>query len=287
MTLRLELESGIRLSQPSYCPPNIYNLMRSCWQENPNSRPSFAQLKQSLYLDTNFPKNSKRTGMDEGGEGVEDIYRNILEDATMRMRYNAICQQNQGYASLNCSKADNETSKIALSYPKLVPKTPTNRGNVNEKMIINNDFELSYTNSTYETLASDLNSSSKLTQDTKPDNPIHKRGAERKPISFDWCPTRSYTMSKGNEPMKLDAKRNTTNDRDKLQLSVPYKGPENNSSITSALILNTKSNPTSKCLQNVNVSKSTENMHNMQKKDLKYTLIKRIPSKKDFEGKLL
>ena len=229
MTLRLELESGIRLSQPSYCPPNIYNLMRSCWKENPNSRPSFAQLKQALYLDTNFPKNSNTTDMDEEGDGVVDIYKNILEDATMRMRYNTICQQNQGYASLNCNKSDNEISTIAKSYPKLVPKTPTNRGNVNEKIIINNDFELSYTNSTYETLASELNSSSKLTQDTEPDNIIHKRGAERSPINF-----------------------------------VPYKGLENNKSIKSPIILNTKSYPISKCLRNVNVSKSTENVHKMQ-----------------------
>ena len=115
MTLRFELEGGIRLSQPSYCPPNIYNLMRSCWKENPNSRPSFAQLKQSLYLDTNFPKNSKTTDMDGEGDGVVDIYKNILEDATMRMRYNTICQQNQGYASLNCNKSDNEISTIAKS----------------------------------------------------------------------------------------------------------------------------------------------------------------------------
>ena len=229
MTLRLELEGGIRLSQPSYCPPNIYNLMRSCWKENPNSRPSFAQLKQALYLDTNFPKNSKTTDMDEEGDSVVDIYKNILEDATMRMRYNTICQQNQGYASLNCNKSDNEISTIAKSYPKLVPKTPTNRGNVNEKIIINNDFELSYTNSTYETLASELNSSSKLTQDTEPDNIIHKTGAERRPINF-----------------------------------VPYKGLENNKSIKSPIILNTKSHPISKCLRNVHVSKSTENVHKMQ-----------------------
>ena len=263
MTLRLELGSGIRLSQPSYCPPNIYNLMRSCWQDNPNSRPSFAQLKQSLYLDTNFPKNSKTTGMDEECDGVVDIYKNILEDATMRMRYNAICQQNQGYASLNCSKSDNETSKNAKSYTKLVPEAPTNRGNVNEKIKINNDFELSYTNSTYETLATELNSSKKLTQDTEPDNPIHQRGAERKLIHFNWCPTRSYKISKDNEPIKRDATRNTTNEKDKLQLSVPNKGPENNKSITSPLILNAKSHPISKCLRIVNVSNSTENMHNM------------------------
>ena len=263
MTLRFELESGIRLSQPSYCPPNIYNLMRSCWKENPNSRPSFAQLKHSLYVDTNFPKNSKTKGTDEEGDGVVDIYKNILEDATMRMRYNAICQQNQGYASLNCNKSDNEISTIAKSYPKLVPKTPTNRGNVNEKIIINNDFELSYTNSTYETLASELNSSSKLTQDTEPDNIIHNRGAERKPIKFDWSPTRSYKITEDNEPIKRDAKRNDTNDKDNFQLSVPYKGPENNKSITSPLILNTKSYPISKCLRNVNVSKSTENMQNI------------------------
>ena len=181
----------------------------------------------------------------------------------MRMRYNTICKQNQGYASLNCNKSNDERSTIAKSYSKLVPKTPTNRGIVNEKIIMNNDFELSYTNSTYETLASHINSSSKSSQGTEPDNIGYKKGALRKPIEFDWCPTRSYKISEANESIKRGVKRNNTNDQDMLALSVPYKGPEINVSLTSPLILNTNSYPIYKCLKKGNVSKSIENMQNI------------------------
>ena len=90
-TLRTELESGIRLSSPIYCPQNIWVLMQSCWKSDPNSRPSFKQLGSSLMHDIHFPKSSNNGN---ALKEEETIYRDILGDSSMKMRYNAICHSN-------------------------------------------------------------------------------------------------------------------------------------------------------------------------------------------------
>ncbi|XP_068734303.1 uncharacterized protein [Montipora capricornis] len=42
------LESGYRMEKPSLVPDEVYALMLSCWNEEPNKRPTFAQLKTDL-----------------------------------------------------------------------------------------------------------------------------------------------------------------------------------------------------------------------------------------------
>uniref|UniRef100_A0A914Z7U9 receptor protein-tyrosine kinase n=1 Tax=Panagrolaimus superbus TaxID=310955 RepID=A0A914Z7U9_9BILA len=39
------LSSGMRLHRPEYCPEELYALMLSCWDEDPDKRPSFETLK--------------------------------------------------------------------------------------------------------------------------------------------------------------------------------------------------------------------------------------------------
>ncbi|VIO88118.1 Tyrosine-protein kinase F09A5.2 in chromosome X, putative [Brugia malayi] len=50
------LNSGARLSQPQYCPINIYTLMLQCWQDGPSLRPSFTEICATLrmILEDNF-----------------------------------------------------------------------------------------------------------------------------------------------------------------------------------------------------------------------------------------
>lgn len=49
------LKDGHLLQAPEACPPQVYALMRTCWQAQPESRPSFAALEQSLQdLQTNL-----------------------------------------------------------------------------------------------------------------------------------------------------------------------------------------------------------------------------------------
>ncbi|XP_061173640.1 uncharacterized protein LOC133182811 [Saccostrea echinata] len=42
--LLLELKNGYRMERPDNCSEEIYQIMRSCWREDPNSRPSFTEL---------------------------------------------------------------------------------------------------------------------------------------------------------------------------------------------------------------------------------------------------
>lgn len=42
------LEAGTRMSQPPHCPLEFYMIMLSCWQEFPDSRPAFTDLRQKL-----------------------------------------------------------------------------------------------------------------------------------------------------------------------------------------------------------------------------------------------
>ncbi|KAK2573427.1 Fibroblast growth factor receptor [Acropora cervicornis] len=43
-----KLESGYRMEKPDLVPDDVYALMLSCWDEDPNKRPTFVQLKTSL-----------------------------------------------------------------------------------------------------------------------------------------------------------------------------------------------------------------------------------------------
>lgn len=44
------LDSGRRMPQPPQCPLDLYMVMLSCWQEFPESRPTFTDLRQRLVL---------------------------------------------------------------------------------------------------------------------------------------------------------------------------------------------------------------------------------------------
>ncbi|KAF5903431.1 protein-tyrosine kinase 6-like [Clarias magur] len=43
-----ETKRGYRMPAPSKCPPRIYQIMQSCWREQPEDRPSFKSLKAQL-----------------------------------------------------------------------------------------------------------------------------------------------------------------------------------------------------------------------------------------------
>uniref|UniRef100_A0A8C3A246 non-specific protein-tyrosine kinase n=1 Tax=Cyclopterus lumpus TaxID=8103 RepID=A0A8C3A246_CYCLU len=43
-----QLESGVRLPEPQWCPTAVYSLLARCWTYEPHNRPSFSQLVCSL-----------------------------------------------------------------------------------------------------------------------------------------------------------------------------------------------------------------------------------------------
>lgn len=43
-----KLESGYRMDRPPGCPPEVYDLMRQCWQWNAQDRPTFKNIHHAL-----------------------------------------------------------------------------------------------------------------------------------------------------------------------------------------------------------------------------------------------
>uniref|UniRef100_W8BSA2 Tyrosine-protein kinase n=1 Tax=Ceratitis capitata TaxID=7213 RepID=W8BSA2_CERCA len=48
------IEDGKRLSQPTYCPDNVYSIMENCWQYNPKDRPTFNFLTEFFIKDPDY-----------------------------------------------------------------------------------------------------------------------------------------------------------------------------------------------------------------------------------------
>lgn len=42
------LERGYRMPQPDNCPEELYELMKKCWKERPEDRPTFEYMKSVL-----------------------------------------------------------------------------------------------------------------------------------------------------------------------------------------------------------------------------------------------
>lgn len=42
------VEKGYKMDPPDGCPPIVYEVMKKCWELDPNHRPSFHQLREQL-----------------------------------------------------------------------------------------------------------------------------------------------------------------------------------------------------------------------------------------------
>ncbi|KAF8785487.1 Vascular endothelial growth factor receptor 1 like protein [Argiope bruennichi] len=60
------LNAGFRMERPDYCPEDVYDIMKDCWLANPDDRPDFSQIADTLgglmetgvkqhYIDLNAP----------------------------------------------------------------------------------------------------------------------------------------------------------------------------------------------------------------------------------------
>lgn len=62
-----KINSGYRMPRPEGCPAEVYKLMRECWQQKPDDRPSFRQIKQ--HLESMFA---------EAGSSVQEAVNKVL-----------------------------------------------------------------------------------------------------------------------------------------------------------------------------------------------------------------
>lgn len=45
-----KLKNGLRLDRPRICTTQLYNLMKDCWLEDPDKRPTFQKIKHQLDM---------------------------------------------------------------------------------------------------------------------------------------------------------------------------------------------------------------------------------------------
>ncbi|GIX95041.1 vascular endothelial growth factor receptor 2 [Caerostris extrusa] len=97
------LSVGYRMEKPDYCPENIYHIMQDCWQDNPDDRPEFSQLSDTLgglietgvkqhYIDLNAPYLEMNNKMqnhtylnlpdDEGRSSPTRLYMNSVTNSS-------------------------------------------------------------------------------------------------------------------------------------------------------------------------------------------------------------
>ncbi|KAH7721722.1 kinase domain protein [Aphelenchoides avenae] len=65
------LERGERPEQPESCPDHVYDLMRRCWQAEPDERPTALELKQ--YLEGIIGSTSASYGYFNFGDVADSV----------------------------------------------------------------------------------------------------------------------------------------------------------------------------------------------------------------------
>ena len=107
------LEKGYRLECPEGCPSNIYDMMKRCWEWNPQKRPQFAELHTELNAMSNV------------NEGVLSLNANVHMHVSLYIQ----CVKEVCYSFAVCRSG--EGSGAAEQHPDPVSYThltlPTKR----------------------------------------------------------------------------------------------------------------------------------------------------------------
>ena len=98
-----QLQVGYRMQAPDYCPHQLYQLMSSCWLEDPIQRPSFVEIHSILskLIESHFG-NSKRNRLSSSNQADHMNFSSVLDWlASLEMdRYEENFTEN-GYSSIS------------------------------------------------------------------------------------------------------------------------------------------------------------------------------------------
>ena len=86
-----ELQLGIRLPAPEYCPTSIASLIQACFNEDPNERPTFSQLKKII---SQSYSSLKRRAEEVVPNGMENQLNVRYADMQMEKRYLMMKKEN-------------------------------------------------------------------------------------------------------------------------------------------------------------------------------------------------
>ena len=121
-TLRNELECGVRLPSPIFCPPDVAPILNQCWLNDPYSRPSFKQLKDAIYQNRFYPKdgNGNVAGTEKQALATATIegktkYSNVIGDVSMAKQFKKIRQYNLERSYLKMESESKYQSRSGLA----------------------------------------------------------------------------------------------------------------------------------------------------------------------------
>ena len=108
--LRADLDLGSRLPSPPCCPGDVFQIMSSCWEEDPYARPSFSQIIKRLYqtsiLEDVVYNNKRRSQLNSGSEDMSSeegatVYTHVLSNTSLYEKYREIQSTNSSYMKMN------------------------------------------------------------------------------------------------------------------------------------------------------------------------------------------
>ena len=104
-----ELSVGVRLPNPESCPSSISTMLRKCFQNDPNERPDFKEIRSDVQFTFNSMLEEirqDRLNNERAGSQLYSIPINKTIGNTMRSRYTSIKKANR--LSSNCDSSLNE-----------------------------------------------------------------------------------------------------------------------------------------------------------------------------------
>ncbi len=117
------LDSGYRMECPDTCPPNVYELMRRCWQWEPSVRPSFDQIYKDLedmFHDASTSTVSSNIVVNENSKSVQ-IRQNNSTNSISSLITNQPTIQLTSFQAANQTKIINKQQQQQIIQP---PKPP-------------------------------------------------------------------------------------------------------------------------------------------------------------------
>ena len=94
-----DLSFGVRLPEPTFCPPPIAHLIAKCFYDKPCKRPNFDEIKDDLKAAFNKLMNArnKNAEMYQNRTEIGTCYTELsqLSDDKMKSRYKTIERENQ------------------------------------------------------------------------------------------------------------------------------------------------------------------------------------------------
>ena len=101
-----ELSVGVRLPNPEFCPPSISTMLRKCFQNEPNERPDFKEIRDNVQFTFDSMLEEvlqDRMKNEKAGSHLYSLPINNHIDNTMRSRYTSMKKANRLSSNCNAS----------------------------------------------------------------------------------------------------------------------------------------------------------------------------------------